>query len=350
MNLFLNTKYEYAEEDRLTNAFLAVLEKADIAVYNAIADLLHMPVSAELLDVDCQHAFVEAGSRTDGRIETDASIVHIEAKYKAKFDSDQIVRHLRGIEMYENSIKPKFLLCIGEQKDAEPIKKMLSDESERVRFLSWREINRLFDEINPKDDSVTSFLISEFCYYLEGSGFVSVGRLRVRESRSIRHVPPSDIKGIKDKQKPFNDEYRALIDYLKSELGEKIKSNINNESWISQHGSYFQFMIQKTRLKLRLNCELYAQQAKVQEYPGWIGIGYWGGKASPQTVHALKALMVKKNVPSRFQVDYRDKYIMRLLSVEECRDICALLRNDSTMLRKDFDLLLSLLRELSDHH
>ncbi len=167
-NLFLATRFDLPEEDRLTSALVAVLAHADRRVLAAfLSAAAGEPVAiAEPVEFRLQLAL--ARSRPDARIRTPSLDVVIETKRGAQLDEAQFRRHWDGLR---ETRRPTVLLALTDRGDA-PLPDLPPHPHLRARRLDWTQVLALVcaaqDEI---DDATTRFLLRQLEAYLRALGY-----------------------------------------------------------------------------------------------------------------------------------------------------------------------------------
>lgn len=137
MNIFSGAEYHLKAEDRLTNSFLWVLEVFGPSLLKHLfTQIMASTEDIEILSITSQQSYSAAGSRPDGRIETDTQTILIENKIFSPIDQEQLLRHLKGLSQYEK--KPSVLVCISARES--DIRKMRARNLDSIFFISWQNI------------------------------------------------------------------------------------------------------------------------------------------------------------------------------------------------------------------
>jgi len=175
-NLFINTRHEYAEEDRLTNAFMAVLEHADRVV---LAEFLSLVCGSSIgldevaeVSFDLQVAF--KASRPDARIRTSDITVVIETKRGADLDEDQFRRHWTHLR--DSSSRTVLLALTGSNRrppQVDQLAKRNEVPSLTVAHVGWPRVLELVCRLKADFPAVTAtgLLLSQFEEYLRHLGY-----------------------------------------------------------------------------------------------------------------------------------------------------------------------------------
>ena len=176
MNIFLNTKFEYPEEDRLTNALMCLLEHSDRSVLSGFLKLatgtLVGVTADEKVDFDVQVSFSQ--SRPDARIRTSGFQMLIETKRYDALDEQQMRNHWQ--DLVEARV-PTVLLALTGGRPGNEIVDRLNDSglspNPRAHHLTWSQVLEwlvgLEREFEP--DTLTGFLIRQMGEYLAALGY-----------------------------------------------------------------------------------------------------------------------------------------------------------------------------------
>jgi len=182
INLFIDTSFERAEEDRLTNAWMAVLYHADRSLLARFLALAGVTADAG----ECTNARFElqvtlANSRLDACITLPDFVVAIETKHTAEFDKDQFERHAVGLQ----STGPRSLL-VALTGDAMPPPGFddVSVEGVSTAHVSWHDVTAMLHEYEDQfpAGSATRLLIDQMTRYLAALGY------RKRETTTMQEL------------------------------------------------------------------------------------------------------------------------------------------------------------------
>jgi len=268
MNIFGSTKYEYTEEDRLTNAFLCLLEKSeDVLIYQL---LRHIGISlphGKTLHINSQVPYISEGSRPDARIASDSFVVIIENKRFDNLDEEQMVRHINGILHYEPAGIGKYLLCLSKSYTVPRWFTKLGDDHVNAVKLIHVHWGIIYDYLvkHQTESIITKFIVDEFCEYLRGFGY---------QYYSMNNLHVSSINDI-CQGKYSTEHLYEIAKILTNKLDHASGVNhvwvyhINDSRWIKKYNVFFQFhSFYKDRM-LRFNFECSCNGT------GWFGISEW---------------------------------------------------------------------------
>ena len=243
MNLFGGTKYNHAEEDRLTNAFLSVMEKAPSTLLDRVLRSVGWDVEPGIVSATSQIPYLQEGSRPDGRIELRNFVVLIEAKRFPSFSHDQIMRHISGIEKHED--KSPALLCIGES-DSPPIDlKKLSTERVPLGYLSWRSINRILEQESEASSSeIAQLLCTEFAEFLNEEGYAVYKEVNMEKIVVLANTYLSTREELSVERKNLENLGRSITRHVDSLVGQDNlwQYRVLDEVWMKRYGTLFQFI------------------------------------------------------------------------------------------------------------
>lgn len=175
LNIFATTEYQCAEEDRLTNALMAVLRHSDTRVLRAFLALVIGDAEADRLNLESvefelQPAFSK--SRPDAEIQTPDLRIVIETKRGGNLDEDQLERHHRHLRRART---PAVLVALTNASVQPPVVSRLDqlDERVRVRHLRWETVLRMVSQFErlAAQHSATNLLLDQLEDYLRASGY-----------------------------------------------------------------------------------------------------------------------------------------------------------------------------------
>ena len=176
VNIFLNTKFEYAEEDRLTNALMCVLEHSDRSVLNAFLLLATGETGGvsedEQVEFDVQVAFT--GSRPDAKVTTSDLTLVIETKRFDKLDEQQFRNHWRDLR---KSTTPTFLVALTGGRPGNDLVDLLNrDNQNQARKASHVTWSQVLESLSQQEsahppESLSGFLIRQMVEYLGVLGY-----------------------------------------------------------------------------------------------------------------------------------------------------------------------------------
>ena len=176
MNIFRNTKFEKAEEDRLTNALMCLLEHCDRSVLNgflALATGGNSNVSSdEAVQFDIQVTF--SRSRPDARIETNELQLVIETKRGEKLDEEQWRNHWDELA---DTDKRTVLLALTDGRPGnslvDQVNRDRTNESRSARHLTWPQVLQELETLEKAHppDTVTGYLLRQMGEYLGHLGY-----------------------------------------------------------------------------------------------------------------------------------------------------------------------------------
>lgn len=174
-NLFIDTGYQLTEEDRLTNALIALLEHADREVL--LVFLQHITTMSPRVDDPPAHFELQpvfSSSRPDARIVLSELEVVIESKRGDDLDNDQFRRHWAHIR--EQGTKPTILVCLtGSQVSPRFVSELNEDAPDRFEaaHLSWSDWLGSVVELqkNFEHGTATRLLLAQFEEYMRSLGY-----------------------------------------------------------------------------------------------------------------------------------------------------------------------------------
>ncbi len=187
MNIFSSTAYRYAEEDRLTNALISVLEHSDRRVLHAFLKLAlpePLEIQPELDDATFEIQIALRDSRPDACIRLPSIELFIETKRGADLDGDQFRRHLQGLDGgHENTVLVGLTQSYVEPEVVDEVRRDDSTPDFSVGHISWSDVLGMVEELAPKFDkrSATGFLLRQFGDYLEHLGYYCFRGLNMDE-------------------------------------------------------------------------------------------------------------------------------------------------------------------------
>ena len=178
-NLFIKTSHALAEEDRLTNALMAVLKLADRRVLSEFLLLaVGRPVPLdEDADVGLDLQVRYDDSRPDARIRTPSINVVIESKLGPILDEGQFRRHWK--HLHRRQRKPTVLLGLT-AATTEPgvVGEVSATGSDHLtaRHLSWNQVLEMCFRLRSEfeADSGTHLLLAQLEAYLWHLGYYFV--------------------------------------------------------------------------------------------------------------------------------------------------------------------------------
>lgn len=177
MNIFASTAYRYAEEDRLTNALISVLEHSDRRLLHAFLNLAlprHFDIQPELYNATFEIQIALRDSRPDACIRLPSVEVFIETKRGKDLDADQFVRHMEGLESgHQNTVLVALTRSHREPELVDEVRRSDRTPDIGVGHVSWSDVLGLVEELAPTFDerSLTGFLLRQFGEYLEHLGY-----------------------------------------------------------------------------------------------------------------------------------------------------------------------------------
>lgn len=176
MNIFLNTKFEYAEEDRLTNALMCVLEHSERSVLNAFLHLVTGDAGGvsedEQVEFDVQVAF--SGSRPDAKVTASELTLVIETKRFDKLDEGQFRNHWRDLRKCRT---PTFLVALTGGRPGNDLVSVLNRDNQnpmrKACHVTWSQVLESLSqhEILYPPESLTGFLVRQMVEYLGVLGY-----------------------------------------------------------------------------------------------------------------------------------------------------------------------------------
>ena len=176
VNIFLNTKFEYAEEDRLTNALMCVLEHSDRSVLNAFVNLVTGGAGGvtaeEGVEFDIQVVF--SASRPDARITTSELTLVIETKRYDKLDGDQFRNHWSDLCEAQT---PTFLVALTGGRPGSKLVNVLNSDNQnpklRACHIAWSQVLESLSQHQETHapESLTGFLVRQLAEYLGALGY-----------------------------------------------------------------------------------------------------------------------------------------------------------------------------------
>jgi hypothetical protein len=317
MNIFGGTKYELPEEDRVTNALLATIEKTSATFLGSILKKIGSPVRPYIVSVRPQAAYSTEGSRPDGRVELLDHVILLECKRFDTFDRAQLQRHVAGIERNED--KTCTLLCIGEAPVAPVAVRAIRAKRTRVAYISWHEINGVLGALHRRSGDEPSRLVwRELSRFLDQEGYA------VYEHRPVSKVAHVALGYLAAKQRLDAERENlwrlatsithALDSYFEAENDWKLR--ILDDSWMREHGTLFQFMLLHEKVPARLNFEVYID---FERNPGWIGLGRWGDWSHAPASKLATAVRKIQRTGSPWKVDVSEPLAYRELSATETK-------------------------------
>ena len=176
LNIFKSTGYRLPEEDRATNALMAVLRHCKPAVLEGFLELAwrRKVCVADPHEVEFELQVAFDGSRPDASIAGPSFLVVIETKRFDNLEEHQFRRHLRNLV---HSDRPTLLLALtGGGASEDLVRAIARDDlgsSLEVGHLSWSEVLRFSRRMQERysADSVSGFLLQQLCDYLEALGY-----------------------------------------------------------------------------------------------------------------------------------------------------------------------------------
>ena len=176
LNLFANTKFNHAEEDRLTNAFMLVLANVEWSVQESLLSLMGLPreylCKEDRPKIELQVVFDH--SRPDAQIKISDYTIVIETKLGSALDDDQFRRHWAYLEDTQSQT---ILLSLTKAFMAPDIVKKLESNSVNpalsLRHLSWSTVLHTVRTLKAEypTHSLTFFLLGHFEVYLDKLGY-----------------------------------------------------------------------------------------------------------------------------------------------------------------------------------
>ena len=176
MNIFLSTKLEKPEEDRLTCALMCVLEHSDRAVLNEFLKLATGESAGitpdERVEFEVQIPFTQ--SRPDARIETNDQVVVIETKRFENLDERQLRNHWDDLRDAE---RPTVLLALTGGRTHHQLVDCLTDgdtpTNRRARHVTWSQVLEMLVGLEKEysQDTLTGFLLRQMGEYLATLGY-----------------------------------------------------------------------------------------------------------------------------------------------------------------------------------
>lgn len=187
MNIFASTAYRYAEEDRLTNALISVLEHTDRRVLQEFLKLAlpePIEVESELDDATFETQIALSASRPDACIRLPSVELFIETKRGTALDNDQFVRHMEGLgNRHENPVLVALTKAYREPTVVDEVRRDDNAPNIDVGHVSWSDVLGMVEELAPDfaQRSVTGFLLRQFGEYLEHLGYYCFQGLNMDE-------------------------------------------------------------------------------------------------------------------------------------------------------------------------
>jgi hypothetical protein len=212
-------------EDNTTKALINTLEKSKRNIVKSFLKLINVNIPIEGKEITYDLQVAEELSRPDGLIQIGDHSVYIESKIDAPLEIDQLKKHLNGIDK-------GYLLCITpREKDVDLIKKM---DDTRLRFITWEQIYRLFNNKNQKiKDVQTKFILKEFLEYLEVINMASFTGWQRKDFEAFLFIENDPKRELRLRVK---EKFRLYIEELNSLLKEKNIINIL-EPYVGNLGS-----------------------------------------------------------------------------------------------------------------
>ncbi len=187
LNLFTKTRYSLAEEDRVTNALLLLLQDSTISLFRSfmkeLGIFLHDINGVHIRD----HIPYDERSIVDGEILiADNLLLMIESKVeKGQFDTnDQIIRYYKLLQSRNENMR--LLLLLSPDNKEPDVVKTLSKQYDSCHLI-WRSWGKIaswlqgYFEVSDKASDVEDYLIFSFLSYLTALGLVktvSQGKVR----------------------------------------------------------------------------------------------------------------------------------------------------------------------------
>ena len=179
LNLFVNTAFELPEEDRLTNAFMTVLQHCDPLVLHEFLCLMAgrtvpMDLEAEAF-FDLQIAFEK--SRPDARIRVPGLTVVVETKRGEHLNESQFRNHWNHLQTVA---EPTILLSLTKARTVPVLVTSMADNAPNhlvtARHVSWSDVLQLVTDLVPSFDldSRSRLLLEHFEYYLRALGYYNL--------------------------------------------------------------------------------------------------------------------------------------------------------------------------------
>lgn len=176
-NLFIRTRFDFAEEDRLTNALMSVLEHSDRRVLSRLLSLA-LGYSVPVSDGDDVHFDLQVRlrqSRPDARIRLPGLQVYIETKIGSGLDDrghEQLRQHHDGLRRKHG--RNALVALTSARRPPDLLSELaMADPNVDVRHLSWGEVLRLVVEL--QDDfqtgEATHLLLNQLEEYLRHQGY-----------------------------------------------------------------------------------------------------------------------------------------------------------------------------------
>ncbi len=183
VNLFIDTSFERAAEDRLTNAWMSVLCHADRSLLSSFLALANVHVD----DAACRAARFDLQvmfptSRPDARIALPELDVVIETKHTAEFDPDQFARHAGG--MRAGTRTGTLVALTGHILEPPGFDVASKPASVPTSHVSWHAVAALLSvqEGRHQVGSASHLLVSQMRQYLATLGY------REREKTTMQEL------------------------------------------------------------------------------------------------------------------------------------------------------------------
>ncbi len=171
LNIFSKTTYTYSEEDRVTNAFLIVLQHSNEYVLNTFIRSLGITTTKTRTFFIRDHVHYDEHNIIDGEISNESLLIAIESKiFRNQFiDHEQVNRYLSLI--FKMKHDKKILLLISPDHTQPKIISELEMEDQNTRLLwfPWKKISSQLNELITINSTgqIEKYLITEFNKYLE---------------------------------------------------------------------------------------------------------------------------------------------------------------------------------------
>lgn len=293
MNIFGGTKYQYAEEDRLTNAFLSVLEKSESDLIYSFLQFININAEySESIDFSSQISYASANSRPDGRIKVNNLIIIIENKRFENLDKNQISRHISGIKQYEDILNNEAYLLLISNANKKPLwVEELNNNLIKIRYTSWSLIYKYFDEYETNDNTTKLLLLLEFTNYLSDLGYSYYKVINMNHTKDIITNYKNIVIEINSIIENFNNLAKQITSHIDHVTGnqQKWEYHIIDPVWLEKHNTIFQFQILYKEKQLRINYEIYA------DFTGWFGLSEWGKNNRDELLKKFKKVKCKNN-------------------------------------------------------
>ena len=178
LNLFLKTRYSLAEEDRVTNALLLLLQDGTIDLFKSFMKELGIFIHDIRGVCIRDHVPYDEHSIVDGEILiTNELLVMIESKVdKGKFDTnDQILKYFNIL--HGRSEDRRILLLLSPDEQEPDLVKSISEQNASC-YLMWRSWDNIatwlqsYFEVSDNSSDIEDYLIYNFVNYLTSLGLL----------------------------------------------------------------------------------------------------------------------------------------------------------------------------------